>query len=88
MAPLLQVKNLYIRNLMPETSEEQLWVEFERAAGKIGSVERVKRVKDFAFIHFYDREPALQAMEIMNGKGAVIYYQWRRGGHENWDDMQ
>jgi RNA recognition motif-containing protein len=39
--------------------------EFERL--KPGSVERVKKLKDFAFVHFKEREDALAAMRRMNG---------------------
>ena len=31
-------------------------------------VERVKKIRDYAFVHFRDREEALLAMERMNGK--------------------
>jgi Q family heterogeneous nuclear ribonucleoprotein R len=60
------VKVLYVRNLMLTTSEEKIRAEFEKI--KEDSVERVKKMKDFAFVHFKEREDALQAMKIMNGK--------------------
>lgn len=67
------VKVLYVRNLMLTTTEDQIKSEFERI--KEGSVERVKKLKDFAFVHFKEREDALNALSKMNGAtldGAVI----------------
>jgi len=45
------VKVLYVRNLMLTTSEEQIKAEFEEVV-RVGCVERVKKLKDFAFVHF------------------------------------
>ncbi|XP_016104821.1 probable RNA-binding protein 46 [Sinocyclocheilus grahami] len=61
-----RVRVLYVRNLMLSTTEETLRSEFSRL--KPGSVERVKKLTDYAFIHFYNREDALNALESMNGK--------------------
>lgn len=44
------VKVLYVRNLMLSTTEEQIKAEFEKI--KEGMIERVKKMKDFAFVHF------------------------------------
>ena len=52
---------------MPNTTEETLKCIFEHAAGQSGCVERVKRIKDFAFIHFTERELAIKALGVMNG---------------------
>ncbi|KAK1802752.1 hypothetical protein P4O66_021299 [Electrophorus voltai] len=61
-----RVRVLYVRNLMLHTSEDTLWTEFSRL--KPGSVERVKKLTDYAFIHFHSREDALVAQRSMNGK--------------------
>ncbi|XP_056307080.1 LOW QUALITY PROTEIN: probable RNA-binding protein 46 [Danio aesculapii] len=61
-----RVRVLYVRNLMLSTTEETLRSEFSQL--KPGSVERVKKLTDYAFIHFYNREDALTALESMNGK--------------------
>uniref|UniRef100_A0A8C1W680 Probable RNA-binding protein 46 n=1 Tax=Cyprinus carpio TaxID=7962 RepID=A0A8C1W680_CYPCA len=61
-----RVRVLYVRNLMLSTTEETLRSEFSRM--KPGSVERVKKLTDYAFIHFYNREDTLTALESMNGK--------------------
>ncbi|XP_781163.3 APOBEC1 complementation factor isoform X2 [Strongylocentrotus purpuratus] len=58
------VKILYVRNLMLHTTEETIAKEFN--AFKEGSVERVKKLRDFAFIHFFTREDALNAMNAMD----------------------
>ncbi len=47
------------------TSEEQIKEIFERF--KPNSVERVKKLKDYAFVHFKERDDALHAMNLMNG---------------------
>ncbi|KAK9710345.1 Heterogeneous nuclear ribonucleoprotein Q acidic domain [Popillia japonica] len=59
-----KVKVLYVRNLTQEISEEKLKESFEQ----YGKVERVKKIKDYAFIHFEDRENAVKAMEELDGK--------------------
>ena len=61
------VRVLYVRNLMLATSEDALKAEFERVLDKQGCVERVKKLKDFAFVHFKEREDALIAIKLMNG---------------------
>jgi len=47
------------------TGEEQIKEIFERF--KSNSVERVKKLKDYAFVHFKERDDALHAMNLMNG---------------------
>lgn len=47
---------LYVRNLTQEITEEALKEEFER----YGTVERVKKIKDYAFVHFEDRDCAVK----------------------------
>jgi len=49
------VKVLYVRNLTQDCSEEKLKESFEA----FGKVERVKKIKDYAFIHFEDRDNAM-----------------------------
>jgi len=53
---------LYVRNLKSDVTEDQLRQLFEVH----GKVERVKKVKDYGFIHFEDRDNALHAMELLN----------------------
>ena len=65
---MFQVRILYVRNLMLDTSEERLQQVFEQALGKRDVIERVKKLKDYSFVHFKEREDALKAMEIMNGE--------------------
>lgn len=63
----VQVKILYVRNLMLHTTEQHLRDAFELVTGQ-GSVERVKKLRDYAFVHFATREQALTAREQLNGK--------------------
>ncbi|TSK14543.1 APOBEC1 complementation factor [Bagarius yarrelli] len=60
------VKILYIRNLMLATAEETIEKEFN--AIKPGAVERVKKIRDYAFVHFTQRDDAIAAMNALNGK--------------------
>jgi heterogeneous nuclear ribonucleoprotein R len=59
-----KVKVLYVRNLTQDVTEEKLKESFE----PYGKVERVKKIKDYAFVHFEDRDSALKAMNDLNCK--------------------
>lgn len=57
---------------MLSTTEDHLEEVFTKAAdpqpaGK-KAVERVKKLKDYAFIHFSEREEALRALKAINGE--------------------
>lgn len=65
---MLQVKVLYVRNLMLTTTEVQILDAFS----VYGLVERVKKIKDYAFVHFQSREDAHKAMETMNGEFSYL----------------
>uniref|UniRef100_A0A3Q3LH34 Probable RNA-binding protein 46 n=1 Tax=Mastacembelus armatus TaxID=205130 RepID=A0A3Q3LH34_9TELE len=60
-----RVRVLYVRNLMLSTTEETLRQEFSRF--KPGSVERVRKLTDYAFIHYRCRDDAVTALSLMNG---------------------
>ncbi|KAI1728703.1 RNA recognition motif domain-containing protein [Ditylenchus destructor] len=57
------VKVLYVKNVKEVVTEEQLKEMFEPH----GEVERAKKIRDYAFIHFKEREGALAALEAMKG---------------------
>lgn len=59
-----KVKVLYVRNLTQDISEEKLKESFEQ----FGKVDRVKKIKDYAFVHFEDRDNAVTAMRDLDGK--------------------
>jgi RNA recognition motif-containing protein len=54
---------------MMTTTEDQIKEVFERF--KPNSIERVKKLKDYAFVHFKQRDDALHAMNLMNGNGKI-----------------
>lgn len=56
-----------MRNLKQDCTEEILKEKFET----YGKVERVKKIKDYGFIHFEEREHALKALEELNGTVSV-----------------
>uniref|UniRef100_A0A8C4GV12 Probable RNA-binding protein 46 n=1 Tax=Dicentrarchus labrax TaxID=13489 RepID=A0A8C4GV12_DICLA len=60
-----RVRVLYVRNLMLSTTEETLRQEF--SCFKPGSVERVKKLTDYAFVHYRCRDDAITALSLMNG---------------------
>jgi len=37
-----------------------------------GAVERVKKIRDYAFVHFNKREDAVEAMKALNGKVKLL----------------
>lgn len=53
---VLQVKVLFVRNLANSVTEEIL----EKAFSAFGKLERVKKLKDYAFVHFEEREGAVK----------------------------
>ena len=57
------MKVLYVRNLTATLTEEKLRESFEA----FGKVDRVKKIKDYAFVHFDDRSQAVAAMNALNG---------------------
>ncbi|XP_034721735.1 APOBEC1 complementation factor-like, partial [Etheostoma cragini] len=63
---MASVKILYVRNLMLQTTEETIEKEFNSL--RPGAVERVKKIRDYAFVHFAQREDAINAMAALNGK--------------------
>ncbi|VUZ51333.1 unnamed protein product [Hymenolepis diminuta] len=76
-----KVRILYVRNLMLHTTEEALRDQFNLAAGFKNAVERVKKMKDYAFIHFTDRTFAANALAVMNGyylDGSRIEVSWAK----------
>lgn len=68
------VKIVYVRNLMIDTTEQAIRDHFEKAT-KQGAIERVKKVKDFAFVHFKERQDAIDSINKLNGTsidGSII----------------
>ena len=58
------MKVLYVRNLTSAVTEEKIQEVFE----EFGKIERVKKIKDYAFVHFEDRDKACEAMKALNHK--------------------
>uniref|UniRef100_A0AAY3ZV21 RRM domain-containing protein n=1 Tax=Denticeps clupeoides TaxID=299321 RepID=A0AAY3ZV21_9TELE len=61
---MAKVKVLFVRNLATPVTEELL----EKTFSQFGKLERVKKLKDYAFVHFEDRDATVKAMQEMNGK--------------------
>lgn len=60
---MAKVKVLYCRNLTANVTEEDLKQCFE----PFGKVDRIKKIKDYAFVHFEERDHAVEAMQKLNG---------------------
>lgn len=70
---------LYVRNLMPDTPEEAIQDAFS-LKGKL-KITKVKKIRDFAFIHYTSKEDAKEALEAMNGatiEGTVLEVSWSK----------
>lgn len=75
----LQVKVLYVRNFLISTNPETIQSVFESAIGT--KVERVKKMYDYAFIHFFEREHAELAMaRLQNAEvdGSIVEIKWAK----------
>ena len=59
----VQVKVLYVRNLHIDTQESTIAEVFQ----KIAPVERVKKIRDYAFVHFTTKEDARKAKQAIDG---------------------
>lgn len=59
-----KVKVVYVRNLSPAIDDNKLNELFKQ----YGSVEKVKKIKDYAFIHFLNRDDAMRAIEELDGQ--------------------
>jgi heterogeneous nuclear ribonucleoprotein R len=59
-----KVKVLYVKNLSADVTEEEVQKVFEA----YGKLERVRKMKDYAFVHFDQRDDAVKAMEEQNTK--------------------
>lgn len=60
---VLQVKVLFVRNLANGVTEELL----ETSFSQFGKLERVKKLKDYAFIHFEERDGAVKVLNLCSG---------------------
>jgi len=58
-----KVKVLYLKNLSMKATEEIITTTFKA----YGEVDRVKKIKDYAFVHFKERDHAMKALEELNG---------------------
>lgn len=68
-----QVKVLFVRNLASSVTEELL----EKAFSQFGKLERVKKLKDYAFIHFEERDGAVK---VLTGRTAVYHFWYAVAG--------
>jgi len=58
-----KVKVLYVKNLASSVTEDSLVTTFSA----YGEVEKAKKLKDYAFVHFKQRDDARKAMDVLNG---------------------
>lgn len=73
------MKVLYARNFQIRTTPETIQSAFESAINH--KLERVKKIYDYAFIHFYDRQHAELAMKTLQNSeidGSNIEIRWAK----------
>ncbi|KAM3962917.1 putative RNA-binding protein 46 [Aphomia sociella] len=76
---MTKVKVLYVRNFLIRTSPDTIQSVFEKAINN--KIERVKKIYDYAFIHFYERSHAELAMvKLQNAdiEGTNIEIRWAK----------
>ena len=77
---MAKVKVLFIRNLSADTTEDMISAVYEECAN--GNVERVKKTKDYAFVHFISHEAAEMAYESTKGgiflDGCLVEVSWAK----------
>ncbi|KAE9556297.1 hypothetical protein FO519_000480 [Halicephalobus sp. NKZ332] len=61
---MAQVKVVYVKNLKETVTEESLVEMFK----EFGEIDRAKKIRDYAFIHYKDRDSAVKALEEMKGR--------------------
>lgn len=57
------VKVVYVRGVTKDVSEDDIFSVFS----PYGPIERVKKLKDYVFVHFNERKDALKSIEGLNG---------------------
>lgn len=62
-----QVKVLFVRKLATAVTEELL----EKTFSQFGKLERVKKLKDYAFVHFEERDAAVKVLRFVCSGGAT-----------------
>ncbi|KAK0422246.1 hypothetical protein QR680_007460 [Steinernema hermaphroditum] len=60
---MAKVKVVYVRNLKESVTEERI----KELFSGFGEIERVKKIRDYSFVHYVERESAIKAIETMNG---------------------
>ncbi|XP_026751323.2 probable RNA-binding protein 46 [Galleria mellonella] len=74
-----KVKVLYVRNFLIRTSPDTIQSVFEKAINN--KIEKVKKIYDYAFVHFYEREHAELAMARLQNadvEGTNIEIRWAK----------
>lgn len=64
-----QVKVLYVRNLKESVTEDKL----KEIFSPYGEIERVKKVKDYAFVHYKEREPCIKVRHFEADNGILSW---------------
>ncbi|KAK4472122.1 hypothetical protein MN116_000419 [Schistosoma mekongi] len=81
-----KVRILYVRNLMLHTTEDAVRDHFNHAINSLNAVERVKKIRDYAFVHFHERLRAIEALKQVNGStldGSIIEVTWAKPVNKN-----
>ncbi|KAI6206003.1 RRM domain-containing protein [Aphelenchoides besseyi] len=60
---MAQVKVIYVKNLKESVTDDQLTELFS----PYGEIDRVKKIRDYAFVHYKDRDSAVKAIDALKG---------------------
>lgn len=74
-----KVKVLYVRNVPPNISEAEIRHAF--SGDDQLHVLRVRKIRDFAFVHYHSREDAVEGLALMNGAmlgGSTLEVSWSK----------
>lgn len=76
----VQVRILFVRNVTARTTENDILKTFSRYVDQY-TIERIKKVQDFAFVHFttrQDAEKALRLLKCCTLDGSKLELKWAR----------
>ncbi|GBN35931.1 hypothetical protein AVEN_135306-1 [Araneus ventricosus] len=79
LRPLTLTTTLYVRNIPQEMEESPLKSIF--SSNGLGPVRKIKKLKDFAFVHYFMKEDAEKALNQLNGtnlSGRVLQVTWAK----------
>ncbi|KAJ9574914.1 hypothetical protein L9F63_007933, partial [Diploptera punctata] len=85
-----KVTVLFIRDLLLSTTEKTLYGAMQSVVAR-DTIVKIKKLRNFAFVHFTDRENAQKCLDYWNGKtidSAIIEVRWARPSEKEYRCMK